>query len=170
MKYFVMCDLNEIESTDLSVEAPSARIAEAKVRSCFPGWNICNPPKLIEDESTFTVLRPYLRPFIYTNIGIFAYMFFIWGDSWRQALLYTPLISLAIFLIAPLCNLFIEIAAGNLRKRETMEELEREYSRREGYLEGWRDCESKAEPKFNEWARADRWDIHPYRGPLIIPE
>jgi hypothetical protein len=36
MKYFVMCDLNEIESTDLTVEVPNAQIAEAKVRNCFP--------------------------------------------------------------------------------------------------------------------------------------
>lgn len=171
MKFFVTCDLNEIEYTDLTVEAPSAYIAEAKVRSCFPDC-LVHSAQSIEDgkERIFHLLRPYLRPLIYTSIGAFALLFLGWNISWYEALLFAPIVSLAIFYLLPICNFFMATATGDLQRQEENAALEREYARREGYREGWRDCELKVEPKFNEWAVADRRDIHPYRGSLRIPE
>jgi hypothetical protein len=171
MKFFVTCDLNEIESTDLTVEAPSPRVAEAKVRGCFPDC-LVHTAQSIEDgkERIFHSLRPCLRPLIYTSIGAFALLFFGWGVSWYEALLCAPIVSFAFFWLVPICYFFMATMTGDIQTQEENAVLEREYACREGYREGWRDCERKVEPKFNEWAEVDRRDIHPYRGPLRIPE
>jgi hypothetical protein len=66
--------------------------------------------------------------------------------------------------------MYCELVVDRITERTKREEadLEREYSRREGYREGWYDCERKANPKLNEWSEADSRDIHPYQGPLRI--
>jgi len=168
MKFLVECELKPEHTsfdlpvfTDLAIEAPNERIAVAKVRNCFPGCTICNPAELIEDESIFRVLRPYLRPFIYTNIGVLV-LLFCWNVPLLKVLLYAPGISFVIFLAGAFYFEFVD-RITNRAKREEIMDLEREYSRREGYREGWSDCEKKANPKFTEWTEADGRDIHPYR-------
>jgi hypothetical protein len=128
MKFLVTCDLNEIESTDLTVEAPSAHIAEAKVRSCFPDC-IVHTAQSIEDGKgrIFHSLRPCLHPFIYTSIGVFALLFFGWNISWYWALLCAPVISFALFWLVPVCYFFMATATGDIQRQEENAGLEREY-------------------------------------------
>jgi hypothetical protein len=177
MKFLVHCApftnnvvLNAIESTDLVVEAPSARIAEAKVRSWLlyraaPGRYCVDTAEPIEDEKVNILhnLRPFLKPFIYTTMGVF-FLLFCWDVPWHRALLYAPVISFFILWLVPICYFFMATATGDIKKQEEIAELEREYSRREGYSEGWSDCKNKANPKFTEWVEADSQDINPHSG------
>jgi len=181
MKFLVECEFREtviIGSTpcdciDLTVDAPTARIAEYKVLNCYPDLLHCQA-KLIEKTdhlSTGQVVRfclivgcIYLGILLCLMLGVVNISSF--GSAQVEASDY-PLLAGVLLLMGGFAFFIAYIFIGAMVRQECAEanSQERIYSERLAYRAGWADCENKRTPQFHEWVEEDSANLHPYPGP-----
>jgi hypothetical protein len=180
MTFLVECCFQEtvllgglfLDGFKFTVEAPTARIAECKVRICYPQAGVCHVNPIGRPRMTKTEARRLLVTAICCYLAIFAFLKFnsfaffssiITHVEWLDDMIYAGVILFMLLMVVSLGHVFFEWVDGERLEGDATQE--REYFRRLGYTEGWRDCERKMTPQFAEWVAGDSRDFHPFPGP-----
>jgi len=177
MKFLVECDFGKTvwlgkllcDSVDLSVEAPTARIAELKVMNCYPDLFRCEAKPVGKETRSPHERQMFLLRSVGAYAAVFACCFFFYFGlpptkevNWK-GLVSTGVCSLFVFYVGAIFYSVVESRV--LTKQEEIAATEREYCRRLGYRLGWTECERAATPQFKRWVEEDSADIDPYPGP-----
>jgi len=151
---------------ELIIEAPSACIADAKAlnytmhNEALHNFQLYPAKPVDNGDNIFTVIRnSSKKPYFIFFGGVFLYLYTCWNFSSLESFLYAIGTMIVVFYISPLCNFFIGHYTGDNENKEHVRWLEREYSRREGYRQGWNDFNNKQKPLIDEWTEADNRDI-----------
>ena len=175
MKFSVECHFSQTvrlggllcDSVDFTVEAPSERVAKAKVMACYPLILNCNVKPIGNARYDRQQLLRLLRLSFCIYFGVSAYLLaekhFGWVGTIINAIWISIVVLVAGYFCVALSYILLDWLDGG--EREQLIALEQEYSRREGYREGWFVCERKAIPQFINWAEQDSLDIDNYPGP-----
>jgi hypothetical protein len=158
-----------VNAVNFTVEAPSEGIAEQKIMSCYPDVAYCETQP-IENEGN------KLKYFVIINVCVCAVAYFLLKpyqnnlSNWSATL--GTLVNAAAWLYGAFtlgafvyCVIVYGIFGLVFKKQDDVHSVEKEYSYRLGYKDGWKECERKGEPRFIHWAELDSRDIEPKLGP-----